>query len=201
MLWLQALLILCLAPGTEADDSGRNEAVRLARETLKAHLGVPDGRIHLLAAEPARWSDSSLGCPEKGKSYQPQLTSGYGVSLRVDDRTFDVRVAEGRAVVCQAARATPDGQSDAAAATRLYRAARRDLATRLKLEESEVRVASVRPRIWRDRSLGCTSAPEASAPAPPEGIQGFAIELVARAKTYVYHSDLAQPVLCQAPAE
>jgi hypothetical protein len=199
MPWVHAVLTLCLSVAAVTDDADRDEAVRLAREALRSHLGVADTRIHLVAVEPARWNDSSLGCPEKGKSYQPRLILGYGIRLRVEDRAFDVRVAEGRALVCQNASTPPDGPGHAVAATHLYRSARRDLATRLRLQESEVRVVVVRPKVWPDETLGCPAeSPAAGTPAPAEGVQGFAIELVARGKTYSYHADTTRAVLCEA---
>ena len=104
---------------------------------------------------------ASLGCPEKDTSYAQVVTEGFHVRLRVEDRTFDVRVADQRTVVCGLGTATPGAEADAATTTRLYRAARRDLAERLSVPEKEVRVDFIRPTTWP------SGARAASPPRPP----------------------------------
>jgi hypothetical protein len=190
------LLLAAAVGATDKPGAAAEAAVRVAREALKARLSVPDSRINLVDVAAARWTDSSLGCPVKGHVYQPVVTEGHTVHLRVDDRTFDLRVAAGRAVVCEG----PGGAAEqAVAAARLARLARRDLAVSLGLPEGEVHVEFVRPRTWTDGSLGCAPA------GPPTGatlseVRGFLLELTAGARRYEYHADTERIVRC-APAK
>lgn len=191
VVWL-GVVLAALARAGDASDAGADTAVRVAREALSARLSVPDSRINLVEAAPARWSDTSLGCPEKGHAYQPAITEGHTVHLRVDDRTFDVRVAAGRAVVCEG----PGGAAQqAVAAARLARLARRDLAVSLGLPEGEVHVEFVRPRSWPDASLGCERAGRPASGTPRE-VRGFLLELTARGDRYEYHADTERVVRC-----
>jgi hypothetical protein len=64
--------------------------------------------------------------------------------------------------------------------------ARKDLAHELKLNESEVRVASVKETEWRDASLGVAAADMFSAQVITPG---YIIELEAQGKKYRYHAD------------
>lgn len=188
--WLGALL-LALGPGA-GDGPDADAAVARAREALRARLGIADSRINLVDASAARWNDTSLGCPEKGQVYQPVLTQGHVVHLRVDDRTYDLRVTGERARVCEAA----DGAAaQAVAAARVSRLARRDLAARLKLSESDVHVEFVRPRTWPDASLGCGAEGSLAAPAD-DGVRGFLIELTAGGQRHEYHADTDRVVAC-----
>jgi len=156
-------------------------------------LGVKAERMMVQDAAPTQWPDSSLGCPQKDMIYTPKVVPGFAIRLRVDDQIFDVRVGEGRAVVCE----RPDDPARAgltAAAARIYKLARRDLAARLNLDEKQIKVHFVWPTKWPDARLGC--------PGPEPGdkeardIQGFTIELSADGKTYTYHADLSQVVQC-----
>ncbi len=187
--WLGALL-LTLAPG--GPDARADAAVSAAREALRARLSVPASRIDLVDVAATRWNDSSLGCPEKGRVYAQVITDGHTVHLRVDDRTFDVRVAGGRAVVCEGA----GSAAEPTQAARVTHLARRDLASRLGIAEDEVRVERVRPRTWPDGSLGCGGA---NPPADGQGeVQGFLLELTAGGRRYEYHADAERVVACAA---
>jgi hypothetical protein len=190
-LWSLAVALLVLAAGArEGADS--DAAVARAREALRARLGVADTRIHLVDAAPASWNDTSLGCPEKGQAYQPVVTQGHVVHLRVDDRTYDVRVGGERALVCEAAESAA---AQAVAAARVSRLARRELAARLELPESGVHVELVRPRTWPDASLGCGTA-DVPAPQAGAGVKGFLIELTAGGRSYEYHADGGRVISC-----
>lgn len=181
------------------EDAAREAAVAAAREAIRTRLNAPDSRIHLVEALAAQWGDASLGCPEKGTSYAQVVTEGFQVRLRVEDRTFDVRVADQRTVVCGLGTATPGAEADAAATTRLYRAARRDLAERLSVPEQEVRVDFIRPTTWPSGAPSCLAP--AAAPGPTAPVRGLTIQLAARGKTYTYLSDLEIVRSCEAPPQ
>ncbi len=185
--WL-GVLLLALAPA-DGPDARADAAVRAAREALRSRLSVPASRIELVDVAATRWNDASLGCPEKGHVYAQVITEGHTVHLRVDDRTFDVRVAGGRALICE--------DADSAAeptARRAAQLARRDLASRLGIAEDEVRVERVRPHTWLDDSLGCGGANP-----PPDAqteIHGYVLELTAGGRRYEYHADAERVVAC-----
>ena len=65
-------------------------------------------------------------------------------------------------------------------------AAKRDLAKRLNIKESEIREKSVEDREFRDMSLG---APERDEMAAQMISSGWRIELQAGSKTYEYRAD------------
>lgn len=187
--WL-GVLLLALAPA-EGPDTRADAAVSAAREALRARLSVPASRIALVDVAATRWNDSSLGCPEKGHVYAQVVTEGHTVHLRADDRTFDVRVAGGRAVVCVGASGAAEAPAERAART-----ARRDLATRLGIAEDEIQVELVRPHTWPDDSLGCGGANP-----PPEArteVRGFLLELAAGGRRYEYHADAEHVLACAA---
>jgi hypothetical protein len=171
--------------------------VAAAREAIRSRLSAPDSRIHLVEAVAAQWSDGSLGCPEKDTSYAQVVTEGFHVRLRVEDRTFDVRVADQRTVVCGLGTTTPGAEADAAATTRLYRAARRDLAERLGVPEKEIRVDFIRPTTWPSGAPSCLATSAAPRTAAP--VRGLTIQLAARGKTYTYLSDMEIVRSCEAP--
>jgi hypothetical protein len=188
------MLALALAAG---DDPARDAAGEKAREAVRSRLGASADRVHLVEVVPARWSDASLGCPEKGKVYAQVLTEGYQVRVRFEDRTFDVRVADGRAVVCGLGHDASEAAAGAAATTRLYRMARRDLAERLHLPEKEVRVDFIRPTSWPAGAPGCLDA--AASPHPGSRVHGLIIQLSAGGTTYTYNSDMTTVRLCEGP--
>ena len=99
-----AMLILCAGVTGAGQDDAEAEAaaVRLATRTLSEHLEVDEQSIELDDAVAVYWPDSSLGCPEPGRTYAPIVLSGYRVTLAVndDERTHRVHVAGTRAVVC-----------------------------------------------------------------------------------------------------
>jgi hypothetical protein len=82
-------------------------------------------------------------------------------------------------------------RSDAAAGLKLARLAASDLAQVLGIPEERVRVIVFRPVVWPDTSLGCQVSDQSHMAQTP----GFAIELSATGKTYIYHSDMATRVV------
>jgi hypothetical protein len=188
---LHICLIGCLLVGAAA--SAEDAAVSVARAAVAERSSAPESSIHLVDVEATQWGDTSLGCREKGRMYAQMVVRGYRVRLRVEDRTFDVRVAGRRAVICD--RAAQEGEDGAAATTRLYRQARQDLAERLGIPETEIEVRFIRPKVWPDDSLGCPGATRED--APPTRVRGYLIALDAGERTYEYHTDMQRVVYCE----
>ncbi len=174
------------------------EALTLAKETLAQELGVDEEEIAVERAEPVRWRDTSLGCPQKGMMYAQVITPGYRVWLQVEGKTYDVHVGSGRAVVCESASKivkTPPAKEIATAA-RMYELARQDLAARLSVDVEEIKGNFIKPTTWPDTSLGCPQAGEVYAQVLTEG---FLIELECEGQTYEYHTDMERVLLCEKP--
>jgi hypothetical protein len=165
------------------------DAESLARTTLITKLSVAPERVTTVSVAPMQWRDSSLGCPQRGMTYAPVLTSGYEVKLLEADREHVVHVAGGRAVICgtpfeskQPPLSKISGSLQAAAAVRTA------LAARLGIEPARVRIVSTRP--FRSASAQC--------PAAPSARKGTAlvVEAVADAQTFRYYADDAQVLSC-----
>jgi CO/xanthine dehydrogenase Mo-binding subunit len=183
---MAALLFTPVAAGAEP-------AVERARKALADELGIaPDG-IRVQTATAMEWPDSSLGCPRKGVQYSPAVTSGHRVVLEASGRTYAVHVAGAQAVICQGGSIA---EPRAATAARLLQMARRDLASRLKIDPDAVKTTFPRPQNWPDASLGC---PRRGVTYAQVVTPGFIIELEAGGKKYRYHSDLQRIVSCDEP--
>jgi len=189
------LILLATALGASAaEEPGREEAVRLARQGLAQQLGVSPDSLAVRDVRPTRWNDSSLGCPVKGRRYMPVLTPGYEVELEHEGRSHVMHVGAGRAVSCDRGSANPAGERAAAPlVVRLQAEARRDLARRLDVPEQEVTVKEVRPTTWPDASLGCPGPDQLYAQVLTEG---YVIELEVGGARYRYHADQQRAVYC-----
>ena len=98
-----AMLILWAGVVGAGQDDAETEAVRLATRTLGEHLGIDEQLVTLDEVVAVDWPNSSLGCPEPGRTCAPIVMSGYRVTLAVqdDERTHQVHVAGTRALVCE----------------------------------------------------------------------------------------------------
>ena len=105
-----AMLILCAGVMGAGQEDAEAEAVRLATKTLSEHLGIDESSVTLEEVVAVDWPNSSLGCPEPGRTYAPLIMSGYRVTLVVDadEPSHRVHVAGTRAVVCDRGSATAD---------------------------------------------------------------------------------------------
>jgi hypothetical protein len=203
MIWNVAFIVLMtVMPADSGDAAERDEAVRLARTLLKEHLHVDDAALQVEDATSVDWPDAGLGCPQKGMAYIQVITPGYRVRLRAADKTYEVHVGAGRAVMCPEGPAgrqagggasRPAQDSYLAAVARLSAEARGDLARRLKVPEQSIDVKFARPTTWPDADLGCGST--GAKPRPAE-TKGFLIELGHAGKTYRYHTDMNRVRFC-----
>ena len=174
--------------------SAEGQAIERARNLLVEEYGLAREAIEVERAVPTEFADSSLGCPQKGMVYAPVLLSGYVVTIVSGRSTYEVRVSGDQALICN--RAVPARRRDAGL-PRTIGEARQDLAARLDVPESAIRVLRTKPSTWADESLGC----------PVEGetyerheVEGHVIELVHEGKNYIYHAGGGKLVLCETPA-
>jgi hypothetical protein len=195
LLLLMPIIGLALTNG-HASTVSREEAIPLAKAALEEKVGIEADTIRLASATAAEWPDSSLGCPEKGMSYQPVLTPGYVVSLQVNSRTYTVHVAGEAAVICNKAGMTFQETSNARTeqAMQPVNAAREDLAARLNVPPGQVKVVAFKRSTWPDVSLDCPQPGETYAEIETPG---FVIELEQGGKTYRYHASMNDLRLCE----
>lgn len=69
-------------------DAGLKPLVDQARADLAQRLDVNAAGIALVLAELREWPDSSIGCPEKDKSYAPTVTDGSEMIFEVDGTRY-----------------------------------------------------------------------------------------------------------------
>ncbi len=170
-------------------DEGQQAALALAIETLGERLNLAGADIEHRRVHAVEWPDSSLGCPEPGKSYLQVVTPGYLVSLRVDGKIHTVHVGGDRAIVCD--RLPEQFEQRRALGQKvmgIYQAARADLAGKLKIDPNEVNVTGMKSAEWPDSSLGC---PEPGKTYDAGPVEGFVIKLTCRGRDYEYRTDSA----------
>jgi hypothetical protein len=183
------LLTLMLLPRTT-----REEAEKLAIETLAHDLGLAADLIEVQSATPVDWPDSSLGCPKEGELYAQVVTPGYRISLQVDGQMFSVHTGGGSAVVCR----NDEVQSDEPASPELLEVvarARKDLAKKLDVEPDAIELIAASEIVWSDESLGC---PVPGKTYPRRARAGFLIRLRFDERIYRYHAARGGgPFLCE----
>ena len=79
-------------PKPEGDQMARElrnapRMARLAREDLAVRLGVDPADI-VVSVTPRTWLDTSLGCPEEGRTYEEARIEGFLILLEIDEETY-----------------------------------------------------------------------------------------------------------------
>jgi hypothetical protein len=80
----------------------------------------------------------------------------------------------------------PEGEVDNLPVEPAAVEARKDLATRLKIDEKSIVIMKVEARTWNDGCLGLGGIAESCIQAL---VEGFRVELLAQGKTYIYRTD------------
>lgn len=70
-----------------------------ARAALARELGLAEDTITVVAAEPAEWRDSSLGCPQPDMNYMQVITPGYRFVLSAQGRQYEYHSDTGQRLV------------------------------------------------------------------------------------------------------
>ena len=197
-----ALLLAGAAP-MAAEETDRDAAVRLAREALAAELQVAPASITVKGVEATEWTDSNLGCAGPSAAGAPLQMPGFKVLLSVEGRQHEVHVGGGRALRCPqgvpagdarpGVGARPGDGRPAEARGRLIARVRADLARRLGIDVSEVKLKTSQPASWPDQGLGCPKSGESYAQVVTEG---QSLELEAKGRTYRYHTTGNRFVYC-----
>ena len=180
-------------------DAEHHGVAVLAAETLAVELGIPVSSIRIDTVRAVEWRDSSIGCPQPGEGYLQVITPGHKITLRAGGRVHTIHEANGRAFLCKI-RKEPDrmtGQIDLVWGTEGL-AARKDLASRLGVEEREIMIAGAKPRVFADAGLDC---PEPGTEYAPEERDGFVLRLRHGGRDYTYHTDLERTIMCPPVSE
>jgi hypothetical protein len=179
--------------GQPARSAAEVTAIGLATRALADELHVPPEALAVRRISSIEWRDSSLGCPQRGRIYSPVVIAGHRVGLVHDGREYDVHVGAGRALVCGTLVADPKVSTEAVLgpAKRASDKVRDAVAARARVPSSAVRVDRSRP--FRAGTTSCPGAPrEARGPA-------FIVEARAADASFVYYTDDAVTVSCDAP--
>lgn len=168
-------------------DADEEQALELALAALSREVNLSQAQITRQRVYAVEWPDSSLGCPQAGRSYLHVITPGYLVSLTADGNSYTIHVGAGNAVVCDQLAAGLDRRRQRSQnVMKVYRAAQVDLAQRLKIDPREITVTGMTPTTWDDSSLGCPDIGQDHKQTP---VAGFVINMECRGRQYEYHSD------------
>jgi hypothetical protein len=64
------------------------DMVALAQRRLATQLDLPTRRVRLVDVQTVTWTDSSLGCPVEGQTYNPAVVDGFRVEVAVADDVY-----------------------------------------------------------------------------------------------------------------
>ncbi len=191
-----ALLLALSGAAASAEDKHADAASLRASEHVQQRFGAQ--AIEVLSVQSHTWSDSSLGCPQPGRSYLHVLTPGHIVHVRADDREHEVRVAGENTLICTRALAgaprQPQPRTRVSNLPGIEEQAKADLARRLNIPASAVRVIERIPQQWSDASMGCGGG----APASKQSVSGFRLVLRTSERDYTYHTDMQRVAPCPA---
>lgn len=180
----------CALAGEPAGVPGTPEALagQRAREALAGKLQVAADDVAIRSIEARTWSDSGMGCRAPGALAATVITEGYAVTAEVQGRTHVVHVSGENAVVCDKASGLVRREHPVAVRgiDTMMQAARKDLAQRLGVSPSSIRLGGMKAQQWPDSSLGCAQAGEKIVPGPAEGL---VLTLRHAGRVYTYHTD------------
>jgi hypothetical protein len=106
LLYVSAVLILaaCSSNGSADSNTGgtpvANTPDGMALRIVAEQTGAAPEQIRILSVDAVDFSDSSLGCPEPGMAYMQVITPGHQVRAEHEGDIYDVRIAGGRALIC-----------------------------------------------------------------------------------------------------
>lgn len=77
-----------------------SEYVEKAIDDLAQKLKIAREEVKLVNAEAKKWSNTSLGCPEKGRFYAEVITPGYIIVLSANGKTWEYHAGLNKVVTC-----------------------------------------------------------------------------------------------------
>lgn len=193
---IAALVAGACAGAQSIPNPAETDVAKLAVAALAKDLGIAADKIQVDTVRTVNWPDSSIGCPQPGRAYMQVITPGHKVSLRADGRIYVVHEAKGRAFVCEKTKpyAGVDPKGELVFGSMMLEA-RRDLAARLGVPESEIRMTAAQEQTWEDAGLGC---PEPGKTYPPGKVTGWVLMFEHAKRPFTYHTDLHRTIPCPA---
>lgn len=97
----------------ESGSATANTPAAIAARAVAERTDASPEQIDVISEEAVNFSDSSLGCPQPGMSYLQVITPGHKVLAAYAGNTYDVRISNQRAIICD-----PRSSQDAKSSTR-----------------------------------------------------------------------------------
>lgn len=88
-------------PGRKQSHLSAMLVSQLAQRDLASRLDVAVDQIKVNVIKPTTWPDTSLGCPEEGKTYESIETEGYIIELVYLEETFEYHSDQRTPVFCK----------------------------------------------------------------------------------------------------
>jgi len=190
-----------LPPDAGTSPAGVDPApyIQAATDALAQALGLPPSSITMVGIPlPVQWRDSSLGCPEPGRTYPPAFIPGYLITLEAGGNNYEIHTdLSGTVVVCSNPK--PDWGTNTAPdpiAAEFIEGARKDLASRLGIPPDTIVLVRSEAVEWPDSSLGC---PEPGQEYAQVVTSGYRIVLAVEETYYEYHTDFDGMQFCKMP--
>jgi len=195
--WASGAQDIPVVPGQGSADQlsdTERDIAQLAIDALSADLQIAKDGIQVDTIRAVDWPDSSIGCPKPGRAYLQVITPGHKVTLRADGRIYVVHEANNSAFVCEKTKpyAGVDPKGELVFGRQMLDA-RRDLASRLGVPESEIKLMGAQERTWDDAGLGC---PEPGKSYPDGKVTGWVLSLEHAKRQFTYHTDLNRTIPC-----
>lgn len=186
------------AAAVKSESVSPEQAADRAVKKLAAHLNVAESDITVTNTEAQTWADSGLGCGKPGSASLTVMTDGYVVSLMAQGKPYRVHASKTNAVICDKptfARKELRRPANVRGLDVVIDLAREDLAKRLGVASTEVRLVRTQPQQFADSGLNCPQRGESVLAGP---VPGYRMLLQHKARTYMYHTDLSKVRPCPA---
>jgi hypothetical protein len=205
-----SMLVLTAAPASgpmaaETSDTPQltnapqaQDAIARARQVVAEQMKVGDDAIEVKHVEQQTWNDSGMGCAKPGSMTLQVITEGYVVAVAAQGKEYRVHVSGNRAFICDKPvlmRVDPKRPTNARGLDIVIVKARADLAQKLGVDISTIRVLGSKSFQWPDNSLDC---PMPDQPVLPKPVNGFKISMQHAGRIYTYHTDLSVVRACPA---
>lgn len=157
---------------------------------------APATAAEVVDARPASWEEIAERC--EASSDADTVADGHLVQLELDGGIYDLFVNQELALLCGVQMMKKPTVPSDPGLGRAADEAKRDLAARLSLPESQIQLRRAERVVWRDSSGGCPQPGQVYAQALTEGSR---FVLLADGRSYLYHQVAGgSPFLCERPS-
>lgn len=185
---------------TPGEASGADTPVALlAQADLAGRLKLTTSQVEIVSVTSMEMPAGSLGCGTSRAPAPPGIVIGEEIVLRAGDRDYGYRSDGRRLLPCQPA-GFPGGAEPIMvpgtdhAAFQAVNAAENDLAERIGVAKSAIKLVSTELVNWPDSSLGC---PQPGMMYAQVITPGYRVTLESGDQTYEYHTGGSRLVLCK----